>query len=132
MLYLCSGTTRKRLVLSCSRFYSSIELFKLARDAARNNTPLWLEHEANVYQPIHTDAELRFACSMLEGDIEANQPDADREQNARDVADYAHTVDFEASLKRKSRDRPNGSVKKKLCSKLEELPNAEMNPINSK
>jgi hypothetical protein len=104
MLHICKGYARKRLTLLCSRFYSAQELFKLAREQGRN-TVLFLEFGPNLYHPIHTDTELRFVCSMMEGEIEASFPDDERRMNVEQVADMAHTEAFEQAMFRGTRKR---------------------------
>ena len=94
MLFLCKGSSRKRIILACSRFYSSTELFKIARESNRN-TPLYLEYGPNLYQPIINDNELRFVCQLLEGDIASYMSPEDCEANRLCVLDSAHTSEYE-------------------------------------
>lgn len=72
--------------------------------------PIWLEYGPNLYQPINNDCELKFACHLIEGDIESTMSDADREQHQRDLADYAHTKEYEST--RRSRTRFHANYKK--------------------
>jgi hypothetical protein len=98
MMNICLGPSRKRITLQCTRFYTQGELFKLTRDQSRNST-VWLEYGPNLYQPIKNDYELRFACQMMEGEIDSYMPQEDREQNSRDVADAIHTHSYEMSIR---------------------------------
>ncbi|KAJ1478114.1 hypothetical protein T484DRAFT_1749755 [Baffinella frigidus] len=103
MFYLCKGNGRKRITLSCSRFYSHEELFRLVR-TSNKSIPIWFEYGPNLYQHINNDCELRFACQMVQGDIESNLPIEDYEQHKLDLLDYAHTTECENFFRtRKSR-----------------------------
>jgi hypothetical protein len=114
-MFICKGQKNKRVVLACTRFYSTDELFKIAREPNKQ-TPLWLEYGPNLYQEIKSDTELRFACALMEGDIDSNQTDEDREQHKRDVRDAADTVSLEIAMKcRKPRVK---NTEPKICSKL--------------
>jgi hypothetical protein len=98
-MYLCKGYNRSRVVLGCSKFWSSLELFHKMRRLDKS-VPIWLEFGDNQYQPIFSDSDLKFACQMIEGDIESNLPEEDYEQHQRDLADYAHTKRYHAERKR--------------------------------
>ena len=82
----------------CSRFYTTHELFKIAREQGKYQT-LCIEYGPNLFQPIYSDTELRFVCSLLEGEIEANFTDDERQMNADIVADTAHTDACEGVLR---------------------------------
>jgi hypothetical protein len=92
------GAARKRIELMSTRFYTHGELFRMTREQGRNTT-IWFEYGPNLYQQVNSDAELRFVCHILEGDIDSFQSDNDREQNKRDVADALHTQSYEASVR---------------------------------
>jgi hypothetical protein len=98
MFYLCKGHSKKRLVLSCTRFYSQEELYRMTRELPKS-IPTWLEYGPNMYQRINNDCELRFACSMVQGDIESNLPVEDYEQHKLDQQDYIHTNECENSFR---------------------------------
>lgn len=104
MMHICKGHARRRLTLLCSRFYTSHELFKLSREQGRS-TPLYLEFGPNLYHPINTDSELRFVCSLLEGEIEASFSEDERCMNIDQVADIAHTDAYEQCVYRGARKR---------------------------
>jgi hypothetical protein len=98
MLYLCKGNARKRFQLECTRFYSSTELFQLARKINRS-IPIYFEYGPNLYQPINNDTELRFVCLLLEGNIESYMSSDDIELHRLDMLDIAHTTEFERGRK---------------------------------
>ena len=131
-MFLCKGYGRNRINLSCSRFYSTMELFHKMRRLDRS-IPIWIEYGPNMYQPITNDTELRFACQMVEGDIESNMPSEDREQHQRDLADYSHTKDFD--FMRRSQKRSSGKKQsaKKISTFTEdpakEIENCEMSSV---
>ena len=104
MLHICTGPTRKRLTLMCSRFYSAHELFKVAREQGKHQN-LYFEFGSNLYQPIYSDTELRFVCCLLEGEIEAHFPDDERRMNDDIVADTAHTDACEQGMLRGARKK---------------------------
>jgi hypothetical protein len=114
-MFICKGQKNKRLVLACTRFYSAAELFRMSREPNKQ-TLLWLEYGPNLYQEIKNDTELKFACAMMEGDIESNQSEEDREQHKRDVRDAHETQEFEFSLK--SRRTRVKNIEPKLCSDM--------------
>ena len=124
MLYICKGQSRKRLTLSCCRFYSAQELFKISREQGKN-TLLWLEYGPNLYQVIMTDSELRFACCLVEGDIDSTFTDEDRKLHIDQVADMAHTDACEMSVSRGARkrnNRPKDTERKRTLYKLADNP----------
>jgi hypothetical protein len=88
----------------CSRFYTAHELFKIAREQGRYQN-LCMEFGPNLYQPIHSDNDLRFVCCLLEGEIEANFTDDERWMNADMVADTAHTDACEHGMHRGARKK---------------------------
>jgi hypothetical protein len=102
MLTLCTGHTRKRIKLDCTRFYSHHELFKKIRDLHKS-IPIWFEFGPNLYQSINTDSDLRFACQIVERDIESYMSSEDQEENRRMIIDQAHTKDCEIREARRQR-----------------------------
>jgi hypothetical protein len=89
-----------------------MELFHIARRLDKS-VLIWIEYGPNMYQPITNDVELRFACQMLEGEIESSMSQEDQEQHKRDLSDYAHTKEYE--YMHRTRTRTSG---KKRCSKI--------------
>jgi len=104
MLHICKGPARKRLTLMCARFYSAQELFKIAREQGKH-TNVYVEFGPNLYQPIHSDIELRFVCSLLEGEIEANFSDDERKLNTAQNDDTDHTDYCNQSILRSARKK---------------------------
>jgi hypothetical protein len=122
MLTICMGAARKRIELMSTRFYTHGELFRMTREQGRNTT-IWFEYGPNLYQQVNSDAELRFVCHILEGDIDSFQSDSDREQNKRDVADALHTQSYEASVRgRKSVMNSKNTKHNHTCRTTGELP----------
>ena len=93
------------MTLLCSRFYTTHELFKIAREQGKHLN-LYVEFGPNLYQPIHSDTELRFVCCLLEGEIEANFTDEERQMNEEQVADTAHTDAYDQCVLRGVRKKP--------------------------
>jgi hypothetical protein len=110
MLTLCTGHARKRIKLECTRFYSHHELFKRMRDLNKS-IPIWFEYGPNLYQAINNDTELRFACQIIERDIESYMSVEDQEENRRMIIDQAHTKECEMREARRQR-KENKSLKK--------------------
>jgi hypothetical protein len=88
------------MFIDCSRFYSHYEMFNDIRNNLHKSVPIWLEYGPNLYQPINSDTELRFACQMVERDIESHMPIEDQEENRRMVLDQAHTKECEQALRK--------------------------------
>ena len=103
IMYLCKGPYKTRVYLMTGRFHSNGEIFRYAREPSRH-TQIWLEYGPNLYQPIYNDNELRFACHLLQGEVESNISDPDHEQYKRDLADQQHTADYEAQVARMHRN----------------------------
>lgn len=104
MLNLCTGNSRTRIKIECTRFYSQYELFRTIR-LLNKSTPVWLEYGPNLYQPINTDHELRFACQLVEGDIESYMSSEDQEEHRRTILDQVHTREYENMTTRARRPR---------------------------
>jgi len=115
------------MTLQCTRFYSHHELFRLAREPNKH-TQLWFEYGPNLFKSIDTDHELRFVCHLIEGDIDSNMSEADREQHDRDVRDSTHTDRFEASQLRNRRSRPRHDATVAGCNHKKQCANHQLKP----
>ena len=97
MLNLCTGRTRKRMVLATSRFYSPEELFDFVV-RSYNGSALTLEYGPNLYELIENEHELRFACKLLAHEHASYISDEDYEEHLRCIADSNHTDKYEKQL----------------------------------
>jgi hypothetical protein len=102
-MWFCTGPRRTRMRIECTHFYTQYELFK----KFNKSLPVWLEYGPNLYQPVNNETELRFACQMVERDIDSFMSTEDRDEHRLMIADQAHTKEYENSI------RPRGKRKNK-------------------
>lgn len=98
-MFICKGSSRKRVVLESSRFYSPEELFDSVIDAQQRGD-ISIEYGPNLFEWVETELELKFVCKLIAGDHASYISYEDHEQHARDMEDSAHTEAYEKNLAR--------------------------------